>query len=524
MSRPTIVTPGYYATPEENRVPKTNEKICGAGAYCSSGVRYACGGVDKYCPDPGRAKLINVLPLPVVKGWYSNGSADLNRRTQQLQCPPDMYCQGGEKHECMEGHYCTPHEKHPCGGAEWYCPKGSNEPVQVTEGFFTIPEHVNKTHRIGQHPCPGGFVCESGTRASCVAGYFCPGGNQKRAPCGSAELYCPMNSSRPHLVKQGHFSTPTGSANENSRTGQEECGIGYFCVSGRRAKCNDSDTFCPRKGMSAPSKVDAGFFTTPEGVGEIKTGQAECSEGFYCSLGLRFQCGGVDKYCTKGSNEPIQVTEGFFSIPEHVNKTHRIGQHPCPGGFVCESGTRASCVAGYFCPGGNQKRAPCGSAEFYCPVNSSRPLLVKQGHFSTPTSSANENSRTGQEECGIGYFCVSGRRAKCNESDIFCPRKGMSAPSKVDAGFFSTPEGVGEIKTGHAQCPTGFYCSLGLRRECGGADKYCPKGITTPLDVLEGFYSVPLNVSTKLRVEQKPCPAGKPIAFIINYMSVCCEG
>ena len=156
----------------------------------------------------------------------------------QYECPAGRYgqvegltskdCSG----LCQEGYYChagsTSRTQYECGGADVYCPVGSQFPTPVAPGYFTVGPHsgfdpaqsnLDVTTRTGQEICPPGhycidgvvYICDSGLygdefglntsecNGPCHAGYFCPAQSVSptQYPCGSARFYCPQGSAEP---------------------------------------------------------------------------------------------------------------------------------------------------------------------------------------------------------------------------------------------------------------------------------------------------------------------------------------
>jgi hypothetical protein len=75
---------------------------------------------------------------------------------------------------------------------------------------------------------------------------------------------------------------------------------------------------------------------------------SECR--YYCDGGsatpTQHACGGVDKYCPRGSGAPIIALAGEFTMGP-TNAT-RNATAPCPSGFYCLGGVKLPCPAGRF--------------------------------------------------------------------------------------------------------------------------------------------------------------------------------
>ena len=68
----------------------------------------------------------------------------------------------------------------------------------------------------------------------------------------------------------------------------------------------------------------------------------------------------------------------------------------------------AGCVAGSFCPQNSSALRPCGNSSVFCAVNSSEPMAVGLGNYSSPSVNAVE-----ERVCEPGSYCVSGVKVPC---------------------------------------------------------------------------------------------------------------
>ena len=141
----------------------------------------------------------------------------------------------------------------------------------------------------------------------------------------------------------------------------------------------------PNYGMalSTPTAVQAGYYSTG-GNETTRTGEAQCSPGYYCDEGVRFAC-------PAGRYGSI-TTWGLTSAN-------------CSG----------ECSTGYFCPQGSTspRQEPCGigafPARYYCPPSTDERLVVSDGYYSSPESNSEEH-RESQLPCPQQYDCVNGTR------------------------------------------------------------------------------------------------------------------
>ena len=109
---------------------------------------------------------------------------------------------------CQLGFYCENETAMlPCPSAEFFCPVGSVAPIRVRKGFYTLPLDTNHSRHY-EEPCSEGFFCTDGVKTVCPKGYYC--GREmltSPVPCGEVYLYCEEGSVRPHLAKEGWFTT-----------------------------------------------------------------------------------------------------------------------------------------------------------------------------------------------------------------------------------------------------------------------------------------------------------------------------
>lgn len=274
---------------------------CPPGYFCPPGTKaptsFVCGNSSVYCP------LGSALPLPVPSGHYSidiSGSNILNHniRVSVAQCTFGTYCENGVKRHCPagtygnrlglnsstcsggcpEGFYCPEGTKlehqYPCANeSSIYCPAGTDAPVPVGLGYFTVQSDESRTVGGGytsQTICPRGSYCIGGVRSLCPAGryggniqsinsscsgicrggYYCPTGSSlsTQFQCDATDVYCPPGSPAPIPVSIGYYTTShqgndstviTYSVDGNvvqgwARTTQAICTPGYFCEKGRQ--------------------------------------------------------------------------------------------------------------------------------------------------------------------------------------------------------------------------------------------------------------------------------------------------
>lgn len=288
-------------------------------------------------------------------------------------CPPGTFSDTGGSSECNTcpaGRYCpqvntTDTEIRgtinpiPCGNLSVYCPEGSSRPLIVPPGYETTnsePESIRSEILL----CPRGHFCTNGIRRACPmgtfgatrgisnsacsgpcrSGYFCGTAStvSDQFRCGSPAVYCPEGSWRPIPVSGSSrlksYSILDGqmfySVDENgddslltfaTRSNELICPIGFYCRDGLRFQCPPG-RFGAEVGSSNP------------------TCAGKCDAGFYCETGSASRqqnlCGNSSVYCPPGSEAPLQVSPGFYTVGN--TSRSRTAQVECHRGSYCVDG------------------------------------------------------------------------------------------------------------------------------------------------------------------------------------------
>jgi hypothetical protein len=182
-----------------------------------------------------------------------------------------------------------------------------------------------------KYPCPPGtyggrYGLNSSTCSGlCAAGYYCPSylyppppdapletifprrphTSAAEYPCGGSGLFCPKGSFYPQRVGGGNY-TVGGGANNQTRTGQEICKPGNYCIGGVIQPC-------------------------PKGKYGATPGLSENSCTNWCPPAHA---------CPLGTAVPIECT----------GQTYNVG-----AGFDCAP-----------CPGDNTFELPCHDSRYCC--------------------------------------------------------------------------------------------------------------------------------------------------------------
>lgn len=212
-----------------------------------------------------------------TEGYYTVGGQGPTTRTAEILCPGGFYCTRGIKRECPQGRICTPGssapEAGPCAPPPVWCAAGSEEPILVRPGYFSLRSGGTN---IGEAPCADlESYCKDGLRRKTPPGWYAFGETNMTLaeiePCGDVSVFC-IRGAR-FLAAPGRFTI--GSTSDGLYQWRDEnCGgVDHWCHGGVRYEASQ------------------GFYTVPrEGHPTNRTGQAVCEPGFFCDGGSRFAC------------------------------------------------------------------------------------------------------------------------------------------------------------------------------------------------------------------------------------------
>jgi hypothetical protein len=149
----------------------------------------------------------------------------------------------------------------------------------------------------------------------------------------------------------------------------------------------------------------------------------------------------------------------------HVS--HVLTKHASSCGRSCpHNGTVHPIRAdpGYYAPAGAVSQTPCGGASVYCPGGTAKPLPV--GEYNESVGGDGHYTRTGQQICPDGSFCVAGQAINCSLGH-YC-QGGPQIP--CPAGYVGNAAGLSDPECS-GPCPKYHYCEAGTSRP-----QRCPEG------------------------------------------------
>eukprot|EP01038_Epipyxis_sp_PR26KG_P006767 gene6767-9268_t len=540
--------------------------VCDEGTYCPDGsFKYYCpagtfgaakGLKDKhctglcskgyYCPEGSKSSTTAICP----SGRYG-GISGLKNKDCSGECTAGFYCPSGSVSD----------QEKMCGSKEYYCPIGSSFPLRVAIGYYSIGGVDTRT-RTSQSVCEKGFYCTYGKRLSCPSGSF---GN-------SIGLSSDFSYDNTQYYNSTYSSTPSSSPTTYKPSQKPTLTPSTFAPSLTRAptrspsatqRHSPDPTSRPTSSPSNPSNYSAvptvSTTTIEQSLTRTYICSGFCEKGFYCpqnsTSNHQFPCPAGRYGSTNGLTD---ATCTAICPLGHYCPEGSIKPKPCPAGRFGSSlglidsscsadcwvgGCKNSvCSEGYFCPEGSISNVEngCGHPGVYCPAGAPEPKEVADGYY---TIGGDEDTRTDQKLCDLGYYCTRGVRRVCppgvygnttgltsiNCSGLcpvsyYCPEGSTNGTTyKCPAGRYGSSKGLFDSSCS-GECMEGYYCPEGSNSpnmyQCGMIQTsnqsiitisepnnvYCPPKSLIPVRVLPGYYSIGGNRTTRL--SQTPCQMG----------------
>lgn len=224
---------------------------------------------------------------------------------------------------CSAGYWCAEGSFDPqaneCGSNAFYCPENSETPTLVSLGHYSVGGISNQTH-TSQEVCNVGFSCVGGIQQPCRPGSFA---TQE----GSVECTA---------LEQGYYVDVTDDS-------IKECESGHYCQNGLKYECGGSNFFCPNNGMVSVDVVTVGFYSIGGNSNTTRTGQQICEPGYFCLSGIRVMCPSGTFSPSPGSSTCTGVSTGVYLVDASTGETAA-----CEPGFYCQEGIKQECSAGEY--------------------------------------------------------------------------------------------------------------------------------------------------------------------------------
>ena len=526
--------------------------VCPPGEYCGQGV-----GTGTKCPDgtysseEGISSLADCIncpggyfcasenddpilePLPCGEGTYSRPKqsecqdclqghyCDLNTTSEEAMiyykvCPEGSYCPNGTDHvpdlvndECPIGYWCAKGDVKAYGGEPQACPAG------------TYGTRTGLKNAFECEPCPAGVYCPNEATVCqnrqigdtgeydadcgwvvCDAGHYCETGSIDQKQCGpgfyrsESTVQAAVNQTSCSICESGFYCDEAGMSEDDMRN--KPCPEGYYCAPGSiLPEACDAGTYGDSTEFKTSRQCiscDPGHYCPNRGMTKAEIQNYECSAGFYCKRGAKYQnpIDGISgdkcpkgRFCPQGADGPQNCDPGTFTPFEGA--TQKTDCTECYPGFYCpgdaNSDAMLPCVEGFYCEPGSKSETELKecSEGHYCPQ---QPLMDEN------LSVLTENIGALHEiPCEPGTFAEAKGKAVCDPCPAgqWCPFSKMTVTYECPAGFYCllgsvdpTPCETGSYNpdTGSSteqqcrKCPRGNYCnSAGL-----SVPKPCPDG------------------------------------------------
>ncbi|GMH82603.1 hypothetical protein TrST_g12511 [Triparma strigata] len=339
-------------------------------------------------------------------------------------CPPEYNCNDGKTAACDAGTYSNG-DTCPGGTDHSPCRQGSYQPDPSQSTCLSCPP--GKYQNVdGQDAC-----------VDCPSGYFCPERTVIPIACGSAALYCPLNSGIVQAIHEGYYST---GGTEITRHDEAICEAGFACNGGVKFSCGSNGQYADDLGLSGCKAAPAG---------KKPTANRQSIES--CELGTAST--GAQDECTPCNGDGQYADELGLS----ACKTAPAGKTPTANRQSIES-----CEAGTYFVGGANECSACGPGERSeeGAAGCSTCAVCEPGKYKISDCSSDTPTQCG--DCLKGKASMGGEAANCTscQNGKFSDVERASVCKTAPSGTRPT-EGHDDFEP----CPAGKY-SVGDVDEC----------------------------------------------------------
>ncbi|GMI15398.1 hypothetical protein TrLO_g6728 [Triparma laevis f. longispina] len=463
---------GKYSNQGEDGVGSWDCTACGAGLIAPTGSDTCSTCLAGFeCAD-GEA------PVPCEAGQFS---------IQNNNCEA-----------CPEGHEC------PGGSDKIVCTAGSYQDQ--------TSQHKCKSCELGKFQgAEGRISCDA-----CPVGYFCPASSSSKFECGSPALFCGAEVGLPTAASEGSYTTPNTYAAEKTRTSEQQCEVGYFCVGGEKTPCQEGSAASSAGLMFCESCV-GGKYANVQGQSSCD----DCAPGKYSSVGST-EC----QQCGPGK---VSSEDNDFCLNCEAGKYSNAGNAQC---IECQDGhwsgiassSCTQCDPGTIPNDANDNCDNCAAGK-NSNSNNTKCVQCQDGHWSGIAATSCERCEAGTIANDANDYCnncADGKYSNTDTSVLECTQcedghvSGVASSSCAQCGSGTVPneaknyclncaagKHTNEDNTSCLDCPTGKFSSESASASC--------------TDCSAGKYSEPASESCS------DCSAGKHINDGIsgNEASVC---
>jgi len=580
--------------------------LCREGYFCPAAstqdTQQVCGGAHVYCP------VGSALPVPVSRGFYTvdaTGTAtnhSAHTRTAQRAAEAGFYSTPeGERWPCVAGCYGATTGLSALDGVEIATfaptvsptefsgppylaptPGPSNtsaptaaptedptaSPTDRPTPLPTFSPSMDPTILFNPTSTPTSAVFESfsptfGPTASDLK----PRTNYRCSGLCAPGHYCPAQSTSAEQVPcpAGRFGNASGLTTAACTA---VCPVGHYCPTASVVPLPcPAGVFGNTTGRTDATCSDQACTEGQDGSGgggllNCSGSSQLCFAGYFCPEGSiqgdQWQCGGPDRFCPAGSQQPQMVSEGYYSVGGKVltqNATAlaridsleeeatflvyhtRDDQRICEEGHYCVSGIKRRCPAGRFGSEKGLSHADCSglcAAGHYCPEGSHNATSHRcpAGRYGA-TMGLSNSACTGR--CTQGFHCppasVSPTELQCAviqrtgvvDAALGVPVRTFVEDAEATARDF--PRNISAVRS-NVYLDGAHYNVTVMRLPNTNVTQvqlveansvYCPEGTASPLFVRRGYYTAGGNRTT--RFTQEPCPMG---SYCVNGVISSC--